>query len=240
MWADATDRAEFARRVVEAGGELGDEELNMLARDGRSIVIRISAQVVEFRDQRVLLSSFIDVTEQRQTEEALRISEQRFGSIFRESPVALIVTELETGRFVDFNAAYLRLAGATDASQIVGKTSIELGFMTQEDRDRCLVQPLANGQTHGLIVPCRNLQGEARTWELAVSGYEHDGKRFMLISAIDVTDRLRIEREARMELAERRRVQRRLDLALRGWNRHLGVRHREPSLQSRPRAVRFL
>ncbi len=215
MWADASDRDDFTRRVTAAGGELSGEELNMLARDGRPIVIRISAQVVEFRDQQVLLTSFVDVTEQRQTEEALRISERKFGSMFRESPVALMVTEVDTGRFVDVNAAYLQLVGVTDANELIGKTSIEMGFLTSEDRDRCIVKPIENGQTHGLIVPCRNSRGEARTWELAVSGFDHDSQRFVLISAVDVTDRLRIEREARMELAERRRVQRRLDLALR-------------------------
>ncbi len=197
IWADASDRAGFARRVAEAGGELGGEELNMRARDGRPIVIRVSAQVVDFRNERVLLTSFVDVTEQRRTEEALRVSERKFGSIFRESPVALIVTELDTGRFVDFNNAYLRLAGASDASQIIGKTSIELGFMTAEDRDRCIVKPMERGQTHGLLVPCRNMRGEARTWELAVSGYEHEGKRFALISALDVTDRIRVDLELR-------------------------------------------
>jgi PAS domain S-box-containing protein len=197
MWAESADRTSYVESVIASGADLNGVERTMLARGGRPIVVRTAAQSVVFREHQALLVSVIDVTDQRRAEDALRISERKFGSIFRESPVALMVTEVNTGRFVDFNSACLRLIGASDASQIIGRTSVELGLMTLADRERCIVKPLENGQTHGLIVPCRNMQGEPRTWEISVSGFEDEGKRFVLISALDVTDRVRVDLELR-------------------------------------------
>jgi PAS domain S-box-containing protein len=72
VWADPSDGPDFSLRLAAAGGELRDEELNMRTRDGRPIVIRIDAEVVDFRGQRALLTSFIDVTEQRTAEREAR------------------------------------------------------------------------------------------------------------------------------------------------------------------------
>ncbi len=215
LWADPPERAAYVRRVSAARGSNATEELNLRAKDGRLLVIRTSSQVIEFQGETVLLSSSIDVTEQRAAEEALRLSEQKFGTIFHKNPVALSVSDFESGRFLDVNAAYLRYAGAMSADELIGKTSLELGLLTPEDRERYLVEPTRRGQVSGLVCPAHNLRGESVVSEVSLCTYEVDGRRFILTSAIDITDRLRAERDARMELADRRRVQRRLDLALR-------------------------
>jgi len=213
LWIDPADRAAYVSRVG-AEGVPPTREFNMRAKDGRPLIVQMSSLVVDFYDERALLGCFIDVTEQRQAEEALRLSERKFGTIFRESPVALSVTEFDTGRMVEVNAPYLELVGASSRDQILGKTLGELGITSAEVRERLVLAPIQAGRTKGLIAPVRRLDGEPRTVELSLSIYAVDGKRFILASTLDVTDRLRAEREARAELAERRRVQRRLDLAL--------------------------
>jgi PAS domain S-box-containing protein len=215
LWIDPAERQRFVRRVSLGGGEATGEELHLRAKDGRALVVLASALVVDFQGIEALLTSFIDVTAQRKAEEALRLSEEKFGTIFRESPVALTVSEFSTGRLVEVNAAYVAHVGASSASELLGKTVLELGVLTVEDRQRYIVAPIAAGRSNGLLVPVRNLRGEPRMSELSLSTYEVDGQRFILTSTIDVTDRLRAEDQARQELAERRRVQRRLDLALR-------------------------
>ncbi len=212
LWINPADRAAYLSRV-DAEGELRAQELNLRTKDGRPLIVQMSGQVVDFYDEKALLASFIDVTKQRQAEQALRLSERKFGTIFRESPVALSVSEFDSGRLVEVNASYVEIVGASSADEILGKTLVELGIITAEVREHLIVTPVQAGRTN-VIAPMRRLDGELRTVEGSVSTYDVDGARFMLASAIDVTDRLRAEREARAELAERRRVQRRLDLAL--------------------------
>ena len=56
--------------------------------------------------------------------------EESLGFIFDNLPRTLTLTELDTGRFVEVNQAYLRHVGAESPEQVLGKTSIELGVMT--------------------------------------------------------------------------------------------------------------
>jgi PAS domain S-box-containing protein len=215
LWIDPAEREKFVRRVSGGGGELAGHELHLRAKGGQPLVIQISAQVVEFQGVEALLTSFIDVTAQREAEEALKLSEKKFSTIFRESPVALSVTEFDTGRLVEVNGPYLELVGASSPGEILGKTLLELGIHSAEIRERLILAPVRGGRSKRLIAPVRRLDGESRTVELSLCTYEVEGRKFILASTIDVTDRLRAEDLARQELAERRRVQRRLDLALR-------------------------
>ncbi len=61
------------------------------------------------------------------SEEDRRASEERFSKVFRFAPVALSVTSLDEGRFIEVNEAFESRFGYTHA-EVVGKTSAELGF----------------------------------------------------------------------------------------------------------------
>ena len=53
-----------------------------------------------------LLGSAID---RSRTEQALRQSEAKFANVFRSCPDSIALTNVETGRFVDVNASFLKL-----------------------------------------------------------------------------------------------------------------------------------
>lgn len=211
IWADPAERAAYLK--ILSAGNLNSHEIRLRRKDGRPLIIQTSVQLVEFQGEEAMLSSSIDVTDQRKAEEALKLSEEKFSSIFRESPVALSVTDFQTGRLVEVNEAYLQHFRATSREQVLGKTTVELGVLTKEVRKE-IQAAVAEGRGHGLVVASRTLLGEERTTELSITRYEVSGTAYLLTSVVDITDRLRAEKDARLELAERRRVQRRLDLSL--------------------------
>jgi len=115
---------------------------------------------------------------------------------------------------LEVNDAFLKLVRAKSRDQVVGKTSVELGLLTPEVRDRQLVAAVRAGQSRAVALPVRTFDGTPAISEISFTRYELEGKEYLLTSQIDITDRLRAEEAARTELAERRSVQRRLDLAL--------------------------
>jgi len=135
----------------------------------------------------------------RAAEQRLVVSEQRFSSVFRESPVPLIVAEQETGRLVAANSAFLALCRVAHLDDVLGKTTTELGFWAgNDDRLSRITRPLNQGQRVELVqLPFRRADGELRTVEASASFYEMDGKRYSIGSVVDVTDRLRAEAERR-------------------------------------------
>ncbi|MCX7010587.1 MAG: PAS domain-containing protein, partial [Kiritimatiellaeota bacterium] len=50
-----------------------------------------------------------DITERKRMEDELRTSEEKFAKAFRSNPDAIVLTELETGRFVEVNEGFEKL-----------------------------------------------------------------------------------------------------------------------------------
>ncbi|MBL8492294.1 MAG: CHASE domain-containing protein, partial [Rhodocyclaceae bacterium] len=73
-----------------------------------------------------------DITARKLVETALRQSQQRFASVFRNSPIAASVTRLADGRIVDLNDNYGRDFGWSREAA-VGQTTVGLGVWPSAD-----------------------------------------------------------------------------------------------------------
>ena len=84
----------------------------------------------------MLLSFGFDITERKKIEEQLRLSEERFSKAFNVSPMAMMISTLETEKFIDVNDSFCRLS-KYERNDILGRTSIDLGFwVNHQDRYR--------------------------------------------------------------------------------------------------------
>jgi PAS domain S-box-containing protein len=136
-----------------------------------------------------------DITERKWAEEALHRSEQKFSTIFRNSPVALSVSELETGRFVEINEAFLRLVRGTSFDQLIGHTSQEIGLLTLEERKKMIDAVLRFGHVDRLEIAAHRLDGKPTTVEVSLSRYELEGKNYLLTNIVDINERKQAREE---------------------------------------------
>ncbi len=197
IWLDPEDRRRHLAAVEAAGGLTRDIDLTLRARDGRELTLRSASTLTVIANRRIMISAFLDVTAALQSEAALRASNQKFATIFRRSPVGLAVSEHDTGRFVDVNAALLRLMHGTSFDQMVGKTSVEIGMVTAEDRHSHIINVMRQGLGQRLPVPMHRLDGEPFEAELSLAEFEEDGVRYLLSNIVDVTERVRLAEELR-------------------------------------------
>ncbi len=72
---------------------------------------------IEYEGRRAALGNFMDITELRQAEEALRQSEERFKSIYAESPIAIEICDAG-GSVVSVNEASLQMFGLPDLREL--------------------------------------------------------------------------------------------------------------------------
>jgi two-component system, cell cycle sensor histidine kinase and response regulator CckA len=94
----------------------------------------------------------LDIDARKRAEAAAARSESRFEALLRSSPVALAITEMETGRFVDMNDRFVELVGRP-REELVGRTGLEFGIWNSpDDRARILALLREAGSVRNLEV----------------------------------------------------------------------------------------
>lgn len=136
-----------------------------------------------------------DVTERRHAEAQLRQSEEKFSTIFHRSPLALAVTRLDDGYYIDVNEAWLRLFGYS-RDEVFGHTAIDLGiYENAADRQR-LSERLA---VEPYLVDCevwfRARGGRRLLCQLALRSFEIDGAKYLISSVVDISEQRRTQNQ---------------------------------------------
>jgi PAS domain S-box-containing protein len=129
-----------------------------------------------------------DITQRKQAEEALRQSEDRYRGLVEQSPNGIFINRNNRVAFV--NPAGLRLFGASDAGQIVGKSPFELFPPDYHPLLQMRMRQLHSGQAVPLIestIVC--LDGGLRAVEVIASRFvDQEGPADQVILR-DITER---------------------------------------------------
>jgi PAS domain S-box-containing protein len=206
----------MVERALQTGAPY-EVELEMVRPDGSRRTVTSRGEVQRDQSGRIVKvrGTVQDITERRLAEEALRVSEQKFETIFRASPVPLSVSERDTGRLIEINEALLRLMRATSFDQMVGHTSLEIGMISREERQKILDALAQSGHVDRLEVTGHRLDGEVLPAEVSLSQYEISGRHYLLVNIMDITARKRAEAEVQRLNAdlEKRVAERTAELA---------------------------
>ena len=87
----------------------------------------MSASLIEINSEKCLLSSFIDITELKKAQEALRQSQELFSKAFHSISFPVSLARVSDNQFVDVNDAFLKLIGYT-SEEVIAHTSKELNL----------------------------------------------------------------------------------------------------------------
>jgi PAS domain S-box-containing protein len=106
-----------ARDVVEALCDTGSWRGELLAQrsDGSTVPLELSTSMVTDKAGTPLcmMASFVDVTERKRAEEALRKSEENYRAIFNAANDAIFIHDIETGDILDANYSMCEIFGYT-------------------------------------------------------------------------------------------------------------------------------
>jgi len=174
-----------------------DFECQWRKKSGEIADVLLSADAIEIDGQRVMLSTGLDVTDRNRAQAQLRESEERFEKIFQTSPVPVVMSRFDDGRYLEVNDAWLRWFGYS-RDEALGRTSIELGIWLQAADRAELVQMLSAG------IPVRNYEcrmrkksGEIGDVLLSADSFELGAERCLVTSVMDITERKHAERQLR-------------------------------------------
>lgn len=120
-----------------------------------------------------------------QAEEQRFISEDKFQSVFRSSPVAFSITTLEEGRFLDINRAFEQRYGFA-RHELLSSTSFELNIWEDRGDRAFMISQLNNGPVRNLITRLRTKSGDLKLTAYSASKIRFAGKSCVLAVSADV------------------------------------------------------
>lgn len=196
LWVDI-DARRRVRDILRAGAVLRNHACRWRRRSGEIADVLMSAEVVELGGERVMLSSGVDVTEQRRAEAALGETRARFEKIFQSSPVPVVISRLEDGRYVEVNDAWLAWSGYSRGAA-TGATSLELGvWLNAADRAGFLRELRERRGVRSMEARLRKRSGEVADVVLSAEPIDLGGEACVVTSVMDITERKRAERQLR-------------------------------------------
>ena len=171
--------------------------------DGSTLHVEVSASPATGGGQVLFLR---DVTARRTLEESLRKREEQHRRMLDRSPDAICVVVRGIVRYA--NLSYLRLVGATDASEVIGEAVLR--FVDPADQP-VVQQRIVDLQKEGADAPpitnlrrIRRLDGTRADVEVAAISLEYEGEPAVQATLRDVTERRR-QQEALRRSEERYR-----------------------------------
>jgi PAS domain S-box-containing protein len=117
----------------------------------------------------------------------LHFAEEKFTKAFRISPDAMVITELETGRFIEVNESHERLIGYKKGD-VLGRTSVEIGTFTSEaDRNTFKESLRATGSVRNVERKIRDRAGRSIDVVYSAECFELGGMKCALTVIRDIT-----------------------------------------------------
>jgi diguanylate cyclase (GGDEF)-like protein/PAS domain S-box-containing protein len=177
-----------------------DVEFRMVLKEGEIRWMRSTGQVERDSVGRPVKMRGIgqDITERRKTEEALRVSEDRYRKSFQTSIDAININRLSDGVYVDVNQAFLDILGF-ERDEVLGRTAFELNIWVDPlDRNQLITLLQRNSFCRNLDARFRCKSGEIKWGLMSASIIEIDGAPCILSVTRDITERKKAEEEQRI------------------------------------------
>lgn len=192
----APESRPIAVECIQKGRE-DVHELRLLRKDGSSFITETRARMVHAGDRTLRMVALRDITAQKQVQQALHESEEKFSKAFHNSPDVMSITDLETGRYIEVNDAHEKTFGFK-REEVIGRSAIELDIFPDSPLRNELLRTLREG---GRVVS-REFQGRTRDGRPLILLHsaevvELGGRKCILRVSHDVTDQKAAEEALR-------------------------------------------
>ncbi len=199
-------RSDFRKAINEE--ELSPSEFRVQGADGT--VYWFEERGTQQRDSsgRIvgLMGALRDVTERKRAEQALRESEEKHRTLFERSRDAIMILEPPYWKFASANAACVQMFRCSTEADFLSYAPWELSPEYQPDgaasadKARAMIDKAMNEGSHFFEWTHKRADGEEFPATVLLNRFTFNGESHIQATVRDVTERKKVEEEARMAL----------------------------------------
>jgi PAS domain S-box-containing protein len=168
-------------------------EIKIIRKDGQTRWIDNAGALIEIDGKALRIVTSFDITERKQAEEALRVSEERFALTFDACPDGMALTAFRDGLYVMANQAWLSIFGYAK-EQVIGQPFLDLPIWgSREQREYVYQTVRERGAFRNFEVKFEPAQGEVTYLLLSSEVVRLGEEKFVLSVSKDITERKRVE-----------------------------------------------
>lgn len=180
LWAQAYCDSETA------AGRDHSLDYRVICAEGRSLWVRNIVSMIEHGHKPVMRGLMIDISETKRTESALRLSEQKFASVFQQCPDILVIARHSDGCLLEVNEAFEEQIGL-QAAEVLGRTSTELGLWGVAGSGPAVLERLQQGGIRNLEMTFRRSNGQIFTGLTSAETFELDSTLALVVAVRDIS-----------------------------------------------------
>ncbi|PNQ98466.1 hybrid sensor histidine kinase/response regulator [Azospirillum argentinense] len=182
--------------LLEGGGLEQRGEIAMDGLQGRRFQAYVAQSVVRGEDGRISHTRSVvrDLTPEREWQEALRLSEQRFQRFFEDAPIGIALVD-EVGRLAECNQAFLALIGS-EAGNVLGRGMADLIVPAERAMVTERLTAVQGGSDPAAPLEVRLTGGRelvAQLYARRLGGVGPEGAAGLILHFIDMTERKGLE-----------------------------------------------
>jgi len=190
IWCDPADRQKLVEGL-QANGYYENLEARFRRKNGDIGIGLMSAKIMMLQGVPHILSVTRDITERKQTEDALRESETRYRSLFTNNHAVMLLIDPEGGAIVDANPAAAHYYGWTQA-ELRQKKVGEINTLSPEEVQAEMDLARSEQRSH-FVFRHRLADGSIRDVEVFSGPITVQGRSLLYSIIHDTTERNRAE-----------------------------------------------
>lgn len=180
LWAQAYCDSETA------AGRDHSLDYRVIRADGSILWVRDIVSLIKHGHTPVMRGLMIDISETKNTEQALRLSEQKFASVFQQCPDILLIARVSDGCLLEVNEAFEEQIGLGQ-DQVIGRTATELNLWGIEGAGPSVLQRLQAGNIRNLEMPFRRSNGQVFTGLTSAEIFDLDSTPALVVAVRDIS-----------------------------------------------------
>jgi len=180
----------------QKGNSTGPDEFTLYRKDYTPVCVEVLTHPLEIGGEKLVLGVARNVTDRKQAEEALQLSEEKFSKAFQTSPVWVDITTISEDRFLEVNDTFTKISGFA-RKEAIGRTSLDLGFWLnpETERERALQIFNKQGYFRNLETKMRFKDGKGHTMLWSADPIKFEGQDCFINVLTDITETKIIQEE---------------------------------------------